>query len=78
MSHSNDLLFNEMYEITPSITVNQTGISGVTQNDAKVILEKHTKEVHKAETDLKFDRPFIFLLIDNESNIPVYIGTVNN
>lgn len=78
MSHSDDLLFNEMYEIAPSITVNQAGISGTVDNDGKAQLEKHTKEIQKAETDLKFDRPFIFLLIDNESNIPVYIGTVNN
>lgn len=78
MSHSNDLLFNEMYEIAPSITVNQAGISGTVDKDGKSVPEKHTKEVQKAENDLKFDRPFIFLLIDNESNIPVYIGTVNN
>ena len=78
MSHSKDLLFNEMYEITPSITVNPAGISGTVDKDGKSVLEKHTKEVQKAENDLKFDRPFIFLLIDNETNIPVYIGTVNN
>lgn len=78
MSHSNDLMFNEMYEITPSISVNRAGISGTVANDGKASLTKHNKEVEKADTTLKFDRPFIFLLIDNESNIPVYIGTVNN
>ncbi len=78
MSHSKDLLLNEMYEIMPCITVNQAGICGTKLNDGNAELEKHTKEVVKAENDLKFDRPFIFLLIDNETNIPVYIGTVNN
>lgn len=78
MTHSNDLVFNEMYEITPSISVSRTGISGTVANNDRTALVKHNKEVNKAETDLKFDRPFIFLLIDNESDIPVYIGTVNN
>lgn len=78
MSHSKDLLLNEMYDILPSITVNQAGISGTVDKDVKSVLEKHTKEVIRAESDLKFDRPFIFLLIDNETNIPIYIGTVNN
>ena len=78
LTHSKDFFFNDMYEIIPSITVNQAGISGTVDKDGKSVIEKHTKEVQKAENDLKFERPFIFLLIDNESNIPVYIGTVNN
>ncbi|MBQ7999644.1 MAG: serpin family protein [Ruminococcus sp.] len=30
------------------------------------------------EKELTFDRPFVFVIFDNESNIPVFVGVVNN
>lgn len=30
------------------------------------------------EKELVFDRPFVFVIYDNESNIPVFMGVVNN
>lgn len=30
------------------------------------------------EKELSFDRPFVFVIYDNESNIPVFMGIVNN
>lgn len=73
MTHTDNFMLNEMYEIIPEITVNASGIS----NNA-LVAETRVTELEKTEKTVKFDRPFIFLLIDNESNIPLYIGTVDN
>lgn len=73
ITHTDNFRLNEIYEITPEITVNASGIN----SDSKIV-EKRVKELEKTDETIKFDRPFIFLLIDNESSIPVYIGTVYN
>lgn len=73
MTHTDNFMLNEMYEITPEITVNASGISS-----SALVAETRVTELEKMEKTVKFDRPFIFLLIDNESNIPLYIGTVDN
>ena len=73
ITHTDNFRLNEIYEITPVITVNASGIN----SDSKIV-EKRVKELEKTDETIKFDRPFIFLLIDNESSIPVYIGTVDN
>lgn len=73
ITHTDNFRLNEIYEITPEITVNASGIN----SDSKIV-EKRVKELEKTDETIKFDRPFIFLLIDNESSIPVYIGTVVN
>ena len=70
---SDDLFVNDISEIQPSVTVNSAGIgvkATVTANTLK-------SDFKTADSTLKFDRPFIFMLIDNESNIPLYIGTVD-
>ena len=78
MTHTDNFRLNEIYEVTPAISVNASGIGGVNGNDGKEISENRVKELEKTDMTVEFNRPFIFLLIDNESNIPVYIGTVNN
>lgn len=78
MTHTDNFKLNEIYEVTPSISVNAAGIGGVNGNDGKAISENRVKELEDTDMTVEFNRPFIFLLIDNETNIPVYIGTVNN
>ena len=75
ISHNKDLVVNDMYEISPDITVNAAGISGTKENSGKPELKEHIKPVAETEATVEFNRPFIFILLDNESNIPVYIGT---
>ncbi len=77
ISNSEDFMFNEMYEITPAFTLNASGISG-TKSVETTLAKERVKELAETERTVEFNRPFIFLLIDNESNIPVYIGTVDN
>ena len=74
---SDDLFVNDISEIQPSITVNPVGVGGSESVKATVTANTLNKDSKKADGTLKFDRPFIFMLIDNESDIPLYIGTVD-
>ncbi len=73
ISNSDDLRIDEIYEAVGKISVNASGI-----NSDSDIAQKRAKELEKTDSQIKFDRPFIFLLIDNESSIPLYIGTVDS
>lgn len=77
ISLSDNVYVHDMCEVTPKITVNAAGICGQESNGGISPLEKHFEETENAEDTLEFNRPFIFMLLDNESNIPVYIGTVD-
>lgn len=74
---SDDLFVNDISEIQPSITVNSSGIGGSESVKPTVSANVLKSEGKTTDGTLKFDRPFIFMLIDNESNIPLYIGTVD-
>lgn len=78
MTHSNDFWLNEMYDITPAISVGAAGVGGTNGLNGKTVSDNRVKELEKTEKSIEFNRPFIFLVIDNETNIPVYIGAVNN
>lgn len=76
LTNSTEFVFNDMYELSPKLTFNAAGIGGVSSNDATHILGKRTTKLEKCDTTLEFNRPFMFMIIDNETNIPVYMGTV--
>lgn len=78
MSSSDEFMFNAMYEISPEISVSAAGISGATKCDSSNILAERTTELESCDTEIIFNRPFMFMIIDNESNLPLYIGTVEN
>lgn len=73
MTNADGFTLDEMYEITPDFTVNASGI-----NSGKTVAKERSVKLEKTDETVLFNRPFIFLLIDNESSIPLYIGTVNN
>ena len=77
MTSADGFIFNSMYELTPKITVNAAGIGGRSENDDSHVISARTKELDKTDTTIEFNRPFIFMIIDNESSIPLYIGTVD-
>lgn len=68
---ANDIFVND-YTQNVTITVNKNGIS------TDVVQDEITKSKQKSEVTLKLDRPFLYAVIDNESNSPIIIGTVNN
>lgn len=74
---SDDLFVNDISEIQPSISVTSSGIGGSETVKATVSANALNSDTKTADTSLEFNRPFIFMLIDNESNIPIYIGTVD-
>lgn len=65
LSFTQSIKIGDMAEIPPAFTLNRGGINHTTNPSATA--------VSAAET-LTVDRPFIFLLLDNESNIPVLAG----
>lgn len=65
-----NLLLNDVTQ-TVSVAVNQKGISSDNQSE-------EDKNAPKATESLVFDRPFIYAVVDNESYLPVIIGTVSN
>lgn len=75
ITFSNELFVNDILQLNPAVTVNATGISGTETIGTKA--PAGNKEITPAETNLEFNRPFIFMFADNESNIPVYIGVVD-
>lgn len=77
MTNSTDFVFDNMLEIRPKLTVNASGIGGNTANDAAQVLGKRTTALEGTETTVEFNRPFMFMVVDNETNIPVYMGTVD-
>lgn len=78
LTNSNDFVIDEMYEITPEFSVSAAGIGGFGNKDTSAPVKERLKKLSEKEMTVEFNRPFIFLLIDNESEIPIYIGAVNN
>lgn len=45
---------------------------------AATVASINTTSATSAENEVTLDRPFLFVIYDNESNIPVFLGVVNN
>lgn len=60
----------EIAEITPQFRLDCNGINAAKEAEAAAAPVK-------AADSLSFDRPFLFLLVDNESNLPVLAGVHN-
>lgn len=76
MAHTEGLVFNKYYDSIPSLYFSAMGLStasasAATADTASVLYTNEDSE----KSDLTFDRPFIVIIADNETNIPIYIGT---
>lgn len=83
LAHSNNVEINELYDTQPGITINSYGVftSGEEVSQDSIIPSEKTNTAAPAASNaekLEFSRPFIFMLIDNESSIPVYMGVYSN
>ena len=68
LSYGKVASLGEVYDIPQAFSLTRAGINSGA-SDGKTAPEL------KAEKDtLVFDRPFIFMLLDNESDLPVYVG----
>ena len=57
------------------IKVSETGTKA--GSSTTVTLKDSDSETQDFE-ELKFDRPFVFMIVENESNLPLFIGTVKS
>lgn len=73
LSFSESLGIAEMYDFEPVFSLTENGIN---KADSPTLMPVQDKaETLKADADtLVFNRPFLFILADNETDIPVYIG----
>lgn len=77
MTHTDDFAIDQMYELGSKVTVNAAGLGGQNSSGDKAPLTTRTKELEKQKQTVDFNRPFIFVIFDNESNIPLYLGVVD-
>ena len=74
--HGEGLTLDSFWESVPSVTVSAAGITTGTQATPDSLTQDIAPEASEYRDDLVFDKPFLFILTDNESNIPLYITTV--
>ncbi len=69
LSYTESAKMGEMFNIAPSFSLNQYGIN------YEAAAAAQEGERGKTEDEVKFDHPFLFILADNETNLPVLMGT---
>ena len=69
MAYSEGLTLDRFCDITPEVSVSNQGVATAKATDDAAA---------SAKTDGAwiFDKPFIFMLVDNETDIPIYISTI--
>lgn len=75
LSFSEDFALNELTEATPSFSLTPSGLGSGTD---EVKSQKGSDNTALNQASIKFDRPFVFMIIDNECSLPVFIGAVRN
>lgn len=75
LSFSEDFALNELTEATPNFSLTPSGLGSGTD---EVKSQKGSDNTALNQASIKFDRPFVFMIIDNESSLPVFIGAVRN
>ena len=78
-AHSKGVALDGMYSLNNGFILSKIGVSTVSDKLPDSSLAQGSAVQKNAKnTELIFNRPFIFMLIDNESNIPVYSGVYMN
>lgn len=72
MTQTENVHLNEVVQGV-DLTINEKGISS-----AEIADKKTSNAVLDNDKTVKVDRPFVFAVVDNESNIPIYLGVVEN
>lgn len=80
LAHSDSVMLNDFYELNTGFCMDKNGVSTAGNKLPDSTLAKGASAQEKKEklNELVFDRPFIFMLIDNETSIPVYMGVYSN
>lgn len=72
MTQTENVYLNEVVQGI-DLTINEKGISS-----AEIADKTTSSAVLDNNTTIKVNRPFVFAVVDNESNIPIYLGVVEN
>ena len=75
--HGDSLSLDGFYENTPNMVFSAAGITTESQDPPGATAQDTAPDTEDWEDDLVFDKPFLFMLIDNEGNIPLYVATVS-
>lgn len=80
LAHSDNVRLNEFYELNNGFCLDKNGVSTATDKlpDSTLAKGSSAQDTTGKAKALVFDRPFIFMLIDNETSIPVYMGVYSN
>lgn len=75
MTQTDNIYLNQFVE-SIDFSISQNGISSDSKDSTEQKASENT-ELKNNDT-IKANKPFIYAIIDNESNIPVYLGVVEN
>ena len=79
LAHTKGITLDGMYNLNNGFSLSKNGVSTATDKPSDSALAQGSAvQKDSKNTELVFNRPFIFMLIDNESNIPVYSGVYMN
>ena len=68
LSYTTQVALGEMYEVPPRFSLNRSGVNAGEEETAEAGASAKSKDT------VAFDRPFIFILADNETDLPVTMG----
>lgn len=72
MAHADALTLDGFWENVPALQCSGAGIT----TDILETAGSSDQSPGSGEADISFDKPFLFILADNESNIPIYLSIV--
>lgn len=79
LAHTKGVALDGMYSLNNGFSLSKNGVSTVPDKlPDSALAQGSAVNKNVKNTELVFNRPFIFMLIDNESNIPVYSGVYMN
>ena len=79
LAHTKGVTLDGMYSLNNGFSLSKNGVSTASDKPADSALAQGSAVKNgEKNAELVFNRPFIFMLIDNESNIPVYSGVYMN
>ena len=79
LAHTKGVALDGMYSLNNGFSLSKNGVSTVPDKlPDSALAQGSAVQKNAKNTELTFNRPFIFMLIDNESNIPVYSGVYMN
>lgn len=78
LAHGDANRLDSFFESMPCVTFSASGISTETMQSDAALTQDTAPEKEEWKDDLVFDKPFLFMLIDNESSTPLYIAAIKD